>query len=626
MVPALAALAAGCGDGVRLHAPPAPVPADEIPLAAGAPAVRILSPKTAEATAAPTQPSPLDSRRIDRLQLEGAPLDAACQMLTRLVGTNIVASANARKQLVTLYMLDVPARSAIEGLCRLHGLWYREDPGLVRILTAAEYGSELVIRHEDETRLYYLRNASAVGVADLLAALMPEQISFNRPAEEASFGHVGTDGDDPMGNGTGSGSTATTVDGTIAVNGMTTSSTVQRSSYGGTSVNVGTGQQAAVSQAQALQAAGDAGRGSTSVGTRSLLAHSARRGGATVSVFLRNNCIAVRAVDETLHREIGQIIAELDTPTRQVLLELKILQVGLSNGFESFFNFAYQDSGPPQVSASFLQGASLSGNTVSFGILDSKISASMQLLQTDGRMRATASPMLLSANNAPAEFFSGVTRMITTSYDFETRYNENGVATDIARPVVSEREIGTQVRIKPSINDDGTVTLRFYLQIGTVNAGCATISEIVNNEVVQLPIDTVDNNRVTSIVVANHGQSVVMGGLISESASFQHQRVPGLGDIPALGMLFRKNNDNITRTETVVIITPHIMGTPGDAGAVSRGVLGRQSTHPWVRHDRSPVTMVDEEDGGRVKAIEFPAAGPGAAAPADASPDPGTTP
>jgi general secretion pathway protein D len=204
--------------------------------------------------------------------------------------------------------------------------------------------------------------------------------------------------------------------------------------------------------------------------------------------------------------------------------------------------------------------------------------------------------MLLCANNAPAEFFSGVTRMITTNYDFETRYDDNNNAVDIARPTVEERNIGTTVRIKPSINADGTVTLRFLLELSAVSESGANIFQVNSaGQVIALPIDTVDNERAESIVVARHGQAVVMGGLIAETVSKNRSRVPVAGDLPLLGVFLGKRVDEVSRSETIMVIVPHIIAASGAEGqTVSNTVLGNNATtHPMAGTEQKGLTHWD---------------------------------
>jgi general secretion pathway protein D len=557
---------------------------------------------------APTpQAGPLDETRLDEVSFGGVPLSNAAVMLTKMTGVNIVASAEVGAKPIHVYLKDVTARSAIEAICRLHDLWYREDAEMVRLLTREEYGRELVIKSDQQTHLYYLKNASAPAVADTIASLMPDQVRYFRAGDDTSFGHVGTDGDDPMSNTrSAGGSTASTTGGRYDAGMYSEGRTgaVSRTNYAYSASDVATNYQKGLASGKVEELT----RGTEARRTGEVSAQAvAEKTGAvlpvTVSVFLRNNCIAVRTVHRSAQDEIGKIIQALDTPTRQVLLEVKVLNATLGDGFESVFGMTYDKGG---FSAKWLDGADIDGATLSFSYLDSHISATLKLLKDDNRLHAVATPMVLCANNAPAEFFSGLTRMITTNYDYETRYGENNQAVDIVRPVVEERNIGTDVRIKPSINTDGTVTLRFHLDISSVNTDGANIYQ-VNSEgaVVALPIDTVDNHTTENIVVARHGQAVVMGGLITESVSRLHQRLPGLGDIPGLGLFMGKKVDKTTRTETIIVIIPHIIATPDQGPAVSRPVLENNSGHPLRSGDYKGLTRWNPQTL-RLEESQFP--------------------
>jgi type II secretory pathway component GspD/PulD (secretin) len=609
---------AGCQGAARTDSP---APAERRPLAADPalgdpePFVRVISGREirdpSELPAA-TPPAPaaktLDSTRLDTVQFSDVPLGQVALMLTRQTGQNVVVSAEARDKRVTVYLKNVSARAAIEGICRLNNLWYREDPEMIRLLTAEEYGRELVVRRDEQTRLYYLKNASAPAVADMIAALMPADVEYLRPSEETSFGHVGTDGDDPLSNSSSTtGTTRGTTTGMVgetgtSYGGRSTSyqagGAVSRSSYNMSLGDVLGGYQTGVTAGKIEQLTQNAaGRQKAEISGQVLAEKTDARPPVVLSVFLRNNCIGVRTEQESFHREIGKMIEALDTPTREVLLEVKVFRVALENDFESFFSLAYSNGGSGStLSAGVLGGAALSSGNASFSFMymNEHITAAMKLLQTDKRLHTVATPMLLCANNAPAEFFSGVSRMITTNYDYETRYGEDNRAVDIARPVVEQRDVGTDVRIKPSINADGTVTLRFRLEIGSVNPGGASISEINNaGEVVALPIDTIDNERVESIVVARHGQAVVMGGLITESVDKSKDRVPVLGDVPVADFFFSHPKNSIRRTETVIVIIPHLIGTAADGGAASESVLQNNATHPSLPRGRPPLTTWD---------------------------------
>lgn len=626
--------------------------ASEAPLPEAEPVFRIISGRnlanldeavdaTRDDGTARSYTSILDETKLETVYYSEMPLGEVAVALTEMIGRNVVASSQARDRKISVFLKDISARSALEGICRLHDLWYREDPEMIRILTAEEYGQQLVVRRDEQTRMYYLRNASAPAVADMLASLMPDQVEYIESREEESYGHVGTDGDDPLENRRAAGSARYPYSDRSSGGYYDDGGDVYSRRHGGRQVSrtayrysqsdlTGTFHQGFTEGRvdQIAQSLSQRQRGEVSA--EQLADRSGVRAPVTISVFMRNNCVAVRAVQESIHREIEQIVKSLDTPTRQVLLEVKVLKVTLGDGFESFFSMNYRGSNripevttagatyrepfppgiatPPDATAAgvlyrdraglgWLQGAAVDGKTVSFTYLDHRLTATLEMLKKDNRVHAVATPMLLCANNAPAEFFSGVQRMITTNYDYETRYAENNRAVDVARPIVEEREIGTKVRIKPSINSDGTVTLRFLLEIGSVKEDGANVYQVKEGALVRLPIDTVDNEKLESIVVGRHGQAIVLGGLISESVTRINERVPFFGDIPYLGVLFGKQKDAKVKNETVILIIPHIVGHPEFGKAASDGLLENNSSHPWATRQQRNLTIWDDKKG-----------------------------
>lgn len=544
----------------------------------------------------------LDGPPVDLIAIEQIPLAQACPLLSRLLGVNLAASPAAGERSISLHLRTVTPRAAIQALCSLNQLTYRLDPGIVRIYVRDEGGEDLVPSSDEETRLYRLRHASANGIADLIATLMPDRVSYTAPTEQASFGHVGTDGDSAMGGSStgtssvigGSGTSGGTGGAGTAANGAGSGRSTGTSAGGVNRQSFGYGPAGGQSPTGGSQSQSRTS-GAVPAASRGGMASVPNDVPATLSVFMRDNCVAVRSRLEPVHREIAGIIAALDSPTRQVLLEVKILHLVLGDGFESLFKFSFRDGKNTLATlASFTQASS----AVSFAYLDQHIWSSMQLLASENRLHTVASPLLLCANNGPAEFFSGIERMITVNYDYETRYNSSGDSTstvDIVRAIVESREIGTRLRIKPSINADATVTMRFLLESGTVNDGAASMTQVVDGETIKLPIDTISEERLESIVVARHGQAVVMGGLISETVSRTKQGIPWLSDIPLLGLLASQRKDSAERVETVVMIIPHIMATAEEGARVSGEVNRRLSTHPWVRHDETALTDWDEK-------------------------------
>ncbi|MCX7935602.1 MAG: type II and III secretion system protein, partial [Planctomycetota bacterium] len=187
------------------------------------------------------------------------------------------------------------------------------------------------------------------------------------------------------------------------------------------------------------------------------------------------------------------------------------------------------------------------------------------------------------------------------------RYDNNNQPVDIIRPVVEQREIGTTVRIRPSINADGTITMRFYLELSLLGKG-GNIYLVRGNaqEATPMPVDTVDTKKLESIVVASHEQAVVMGGLIAEKEAKDRSRVPLLGDIPGMGSLFsHRRTAEKARTETIIIVIPHIIGAASLSQQASEGVLKDNVTHPWATEGRTKLTDYDPRQR-RIESVNPP--------------------
>jgi type II secretory pathway component GspD/PulD (secretin) len=137
------------------------------------------------------------------------------------------------------------------------------------------------------------------------------------------------------------------------------------------------------------------------------------------------------------------------------------------------------------------------------------------------------------------------------------------------------------VELTSFINDDGTVTLEVDAEISSPILNFST-TQVVNNvtgEVIDYPLDGVNKTTLKSVLSAKSGQSIAIGGIIKETLDRNTKKVPLLGDIPGLGVFFRDVANSKKKTETVIIITPHVISHPDEAGYVSDRFLGRKSSH-----------------------------------------------
>jgi len=176
--------------------------------------------------------------------------------------------------------------------------------------------------------------------------------------------------------------------------------------------------------------------------------------------------------------------------------------------------------------------------------------------------------MALASNHRQAELFIGEERVLTRDFTFNPATIANGVviSPSFVETDTDLEEIGITLRITPRINADDTVTLELEQESSTINPGGATLPVTDGRgSVINLPIDTVNTSRLTGTVVAHNHLTVAVGGLIRTSKTTNVKKVPILSEIPLLGRIFRSSIDSEQDTETVLLITPHILNKAIDS-------------------------------------------------------------
>ena len=336
-----------------------------------------------------------------------------------------------------------------------------------------------------------------------------------------------------------------------------------------------------------------------------------------VTVSRRNNMVVVRTSDEHALAAIRELIRRLDVPTPTVLLEVKILSLDLDDGFQS--NFDYQFGGvvsgggtaaqtlggftsgeiaPAAAGTMTPGGTGLQSGTMTFQVVNEYFRARMQLLESKGRVKTMATPMLLTANNEVSRLFLGEERprLRDISSQTITMDNASAVAPDTDFDYVP---VGTTLLITPNINSDRTVTLRMLQENSSITTGGATVPIVVTSSnqtsVQNVPIDVVSSRSISGTFVAKDNMAVAVGGLIQETVSNEREQVPLLGKIPVLGALFRRTTTSKSRQELIVMVRPHIINTPSEGEAISRELLKDLSIHPAAPEAKPSLGTFKEE-------------------------------
>lgn len=280
-------------------------------------------------------------------------------------------------------------------------------------------------------------------------------------------------------------------------------------------------------------------------------------GGTTIVPDQSTNSLVIRTAPPNFSVLQGTI-EQLDVRPAQVLLEVLIAEVNLDKSTQFGINwnlfsqkgFGGSDSTRgilggvgPQVPDSLLSAIAGAGiRVVTMGTIN--VRAVLQALSARTNVRVLSAPRVLALNNEKARILVGSQVPFTSA----SLTSLNAVVDQ----VVQYQNVGTQLTVLPTINNDGYVTFRILQEVSELST--STVAAAQNS-----PIITTREAETSAIVKTGH--SVVIGGLIGETRSDMVSGVPLLEDIPLLGNLFKTKSTDHQRTELAIFLTPHVVTT-----------------------------------------------------------------
>jgi general secretion pathway protein D len=254
---------------------------------------------------------------------------------------------------------------------------------------------------------------------------------------------------------------------------------------------------------------------------------------------------------------LRQSIEALDLRPLQVLIEVLIAEVRHTKTFQLGVSGRLGDDSTKvgNATSATLQGAS-AGDFVMHVMRMGRINVDVALsaLSSTGDVRILSRPVLLAQNNQEARILIGSERPFVQVF--------RSLPTDAAvrDQVVQYRDVGTQLTITPTINEDGYVSLQVAQQVSTATAE------------VQFGAPVISTREAATHLFVRGGQTVVIGGLVDREQDHTRSGVPLLRDLPLIGGLFGSTNRSDIRSELFLFLTPHIIATDEDADRVREGV------------------------------------------------------
>jgi len=330
---------------------------------------------------------------------------------------------------------------------------------------------------------------------------------------------------------------------------------------------------------------------------------------------------------EPQYRQLRAVIDKLDGRRAQVLVESLIVEVTASKLAE--FGIQWQSvlgsKGDGVVGAIGTNSAVSGGNILSLaaGIasgstsaLDSVgrglnfalaprvngqyyLGALANFLQNSGDANVLSTPNLMTLDNEEAKIVIG------NNVPFVTGSYANTTGNNTVNPfsTVERKDVGLMLRVRPQINENGTVKLAIYQEV----------SKIDGNTLKDVNGPTTSKRSIESNVLVEDGSIIVLGGLLEDSYQQAEDKVPLMGDIPVLGNLFRSENRSRKKTNLMVFLRPVVVR---DAAASDALMLDRYDAIRALQQAAQPApsTVLRSVSGAPVLPALGPEVAPGAAA------------
>ncbi|EMR38999.1 pilus (MSHA type) biogenesis protein MshL [Vibrio harveyi] len=293
--------------------------------------------------------------------------------------------------------------------------------------------------------------------------------------------------------------------------------------------------------------------------------------GQSVVVTPQAGVITLRAFPDEI-REVREFLGvSQERMQRQVILEAKILEVTLSDGYQQGINWSNMtasigNSGSVVINRQGPTGGlppldaigSLLGGQTNITISDGNFSAVMNFMATQGDLNVLSSPRITAANNQKSVIKVGTDEYFVTELSSNAGNGENSNA-------VPEVELtpffsGISLDVTPQIDNKGNVFLHVHPAVIEVEEEIKKLNLGGDFNNVQLPLAKSSIRESDSVIRAKDGDVVVIGGLMKQQNIEQVSKVPFLGDVPALGNLFRTINNVSQKTELVILLKPTVVG------------------------------------------------------------------
>ncbi len=278
---------------------------------------------------------------------------------------------------------------------------------------------------------------------------------------------------------------------------------------------------------------------------------------ATIVSDSDSNSLLIRTTAKD-YRQLLETIKILDRVPLQVLINVVIAQVTLSDNQSLGIDWSYASSNGV-IGTNFGVAQEVSSEGTPLGLIVNRFGGdwrvTLNAVAQDSNVHILSRPSLLISNNQQGAISVGkevpVQTSETTNLDTDT-----GTAVNQVTQQIAYRKTGIEMTITPHINDDGIINME-------VNQSLSSIEGATNSSDAGFK-PTFGNQEITTTVIAQDNQTIILGGLIETVSVEGETGVPIAKDVPIIGSFFKTQTEQTERRELVLIITPKIIGRETD--------------------------------------------------------------
>lgn len=341
-------------------------------------------------------------------------------------------------------------------------------------------------------------------------------------------------------------------------------------------------------------------------------------GGRQVVISPQSGVIVVRALPSEIRNVEGFLRATRLVIERQVMLEAKIIEVELADGYQAGINWAafrHGDGaratagvGTPGSSlatsgtlssptargadgsvlassalsglpgSNLLLGTDVPGAVFGLAFQTSNFASLLSFLQTQGSLQVLSSPRIAALNNQKAVLKVGNDEFFVTNVTTTTLTSATGAATQSPSIVVQPFFSGVALDVTPQIDEHSQIILHVHPSVSNVVEKTKVI-DLGTSGNFRLPLASSSISESDTVVRVQDGNIVAIGGLMRESTRKSKSGVPGLADLPVVGNAFRSTSSNARKSELVILIKPTVIQGDTDWESDLADVRGRVGTY-----------------------------------------------